>query len=53
MLDWLNGKKTYIVAAVSILAAWVGVWDGSVDFASAWQITQTGALGATLRKAIS
>ncbi len=52
-MEFLNGKKTYIVAFVSILAAWVGVWAGTVDFATAWQMTQTALLGATIRAGVS
>jgi hypothetical protein len=52
-MAWLNGKKTYIVSAVSIIAAWIGVWAGTVDFAAAWQLTQTAVLGSTLRAGIA
>jgi hypothetical protein len=52
-MAWLTGKKTYIVSAVSILSAWVGVWAGTMDVATAWQMTQAALLGATLRAGIS
>lgn len=52
-MSFLNGKKTYIVAAVSILSAWVGVWAGTVDIATAWQMTQAAILGSTLRAGIA
>tara|TARA_R110000868_G_scaffold264126_1_gene522731 strand:+ start:158 stop:322 length:165 start_codon:yes stop_codon:yes gene_type:complete len=52
-MDWLKGKKTHIVAIVSIVAAWVGVWAGTVDFATAWQLTQTAVIGSTIRAGIA
>ena len=52
-MSWLTGKKTYIVAGVSILAAWVGVWAGTVTFDAALQLTQTALLGSTLRAGIA
>lgn len=52
-MSFLSGYKTHIVAGVSILAAWVGVWAGTVDIATAWQMTQTALLGSTLRAGIA
>lgn len=52
-MAYLEGKKTYIVAFVSIVAAWVGVWAGTVDFSTAWQMTQTALLGATIRAGVA
>lgn len=52
-MAWLEGKKTYIVAIVSAVSAWVGVWAGTVDFATAIQLTQTAILGATIRAGVS
>jgi len=52
-MAWLAGKKTYIVSAVSIIAAWVGVWAGTVDFLTAWQLTQVALIGSTVRAGIA
>jgi hypothetical protein len=52
-MTWLSGRKTYIVAFVSILSAWVGVWAGTIDVATAWQMTQAAMLGTTLRAGIA
>lgn len=52
-MDFLNGSKTYIVGIVSVLAAWVGVWGGTVDFATALQLTETAVLGMTIRHGIA
>lgn len=52
-MTFLNGSKTYIVAAVSILSAWVGVWAGTIDIGTAWQMTQAALLGTTLRAGIA
>lgn len=53
MIEWLKGKKTYIVAGVSIIGAWVGVWAGTVDFSTAWTMTETAFLGATIRAGVA
>lgn len=52
MLSALNGSKTYIAAIASAVAAWIGVWAGTVDMATAWQITQTSVIGAAIRHGI-
>lgn len=51
-MDFLSGWKTYIVAFVTLLSAWVGVWAGTVDFGTAITMTQTALLGSTLRAGI-
>ena len=53
MLAWLTGKKTYIVAAISIIAAWVNVWAGTTDAHTAWQLTEGAVLAVTLRHGIT
>lgn len=52
-MEWLNGKKTHIVAVTSMISAWIGVWAGTVDFATAIQLTQTAILGMTIRMGIA
>lgn len=39
-----NGKKTYIVAAVGIIFAWVSFWNHTMDFNTAMETTMA-ALG--------
>jgi hypothetical protein len=53
IMTLLAGYKTHIVAFVSILSAWVGVWAGTVDFSTAITMTQTALLGSTLRAGIA
>ena len=52
-MEFLTGKKTFIAAVVSVIAAWVGVWAGTVDIGTAWQMTQAAILGATIRSGIT
>lgn len=52
-MTWLSGKKTYIAAAASVIAAWLAVWAGSMDVGTAWQMTQTAILGSTIRHAVA
>jgi hypothetical protein len=52
-MSFLSGYKTYIVAGVAVIAAWVGVWAGTVDVGAAWQATETAILGATIRNGIA
>lgn len=52
-MDFLSGSKTYIVAVVAVIAAWVGVWGGSVSVDAAWQITETAILGMTIRHGVT
>lgn len=56
----LSGRKTYIVAAFTVLAAWAGFFVGepvlgqdALTFADAIQMTVVAVLGATLRHGIS
>lgn len=53
MMDWLNGKKTYIISAVSAISAWVGVWAGTVDIATALIATQVALTGSAIRHGIA
>ena len=34
-MNWLSGKKTYIVGVISILAAVAGAWDGAITWQQA------------------
>ena len=52
-MSFLSGYKTYIVAVVSVIAAWVGVWAGTVTFDAALQLTETAVLGSTIRNGIA
>ena len=48
----IDGKKTYIIALISILAAWASVWAGSMTQQQAIEATM-GALGmASLRHGV-
>lgn len=48
----LSGKKTYIVAGVSAVVAAAAAYLGIIDWATAWQFIQTGAIGAAIRNGI-
>ena len=51
-LDFLPGKKTYIVALGAVLVS-AGMWlTGDLAFAEALQNIITAILGATIRKSI-
>ena len=52
-MSFLNGYKTYIAAVVSVVSAWIGVWAGTVDAATAIQMTQVAVLGSTIRHGIA
>ena len=53
MLDAINGKKTYIVAAVTVLYALVGWWDGSLTDQAAMALLFGGAGLGALRHGVS
>lgn len=53
MLQFLEGKKTYIVGAASIGYAWLGVYLGHTDTGTAMQLTQTAIMGMTIRHGIT
>jgi hypothetical protein len=48
----LKGYKTYVVAAVGIIAAVAGYLTGDLTIAQAGQAVLTAALGATIRHGI-
>lgn len=48
----LSGKKTYIVAGLSLVYAAIGWYLGHLSTDQAIQIAQTGVIGATLRDGI-
>lgn len=52
-MEFLSGWKTYIVAIVSVIGAWVAVWNGTMDFGTALQLTQTALLGSTIRAGVA
>lgn len=47
-----NGSKTYIVAFVSVVYAWVSVWAGTMDAGTAMQMTQVALIGGALHHAV-
>ena len=49
----LKGKKTYVVAALTILGAIASYLTGDVALSDAVQLVVTAALGATIRSGIS
>jgi hypothetical protein len=49
----LKGKKTYLVAAVAVIAAVVGYLTGDLTVAAAAQAILTAVLGATLRNGMA
>lgn len=52
-MDYLKGKKTYIVAAIAVLTALAGYLAGDLTIPQAGQAILTAVLGATLRHGIS
>jgi hypothetical protein len=49
----LNGYKTYIVAAASVVYALVSYWNGTLDGGQAQDMVQTALLGLTIRHGIA
>ena len=49
----LSGKKTYILAALTIVWAWVGFYLKIETFEQAMQLTATALIGAGLRSGIA
>jgi hypothetical protein len=52
-MNALNGKKTYMLALAAVLGAAAAYLHGDMSAAQAIQAALTGAIGATLRSAIS
>lgn len=53
MLTKLNGYKTYIVCAGSILYALLSVWQKQMDWNAASQMIQVALTGAGLRHGVA
>jgi hypothetical protein len=51
-LNFLQGKKTYIVAVALILFAVTGIYTGQLTVKEAVELLGLGAIGATIRKAL-
>ena len=51
-LNFLAGKKTYIVAFLLVVYAVTGYFTGNLELSKALELLGWGSLGATLRKAI-
>lgn len=49
----MNGKKTYLVAACSVLGAIAGVLSGQIAAPDAAQLIVTALLGATIRHGVN
>ena len=52
MFAVLKGKKTYVVAAVTVIGALASVLTGELATADALQLIVTAVLGATVRNGI-
>ena len=53
MFDWLDGKKTYIVALSTIIYAGVGLWSGTLDANTAVMMILAALGGAGFRSAMN
>lgn len=53
IVNFLQGKKTYITGAAAVLAAVAGVATGQVSAAEAVQMGLTGLMGIFLRNGIA
>ena len=51
-MDWLKGKKTYILGVLSIVSAVAGVLTGTIDLGTAWVAIQAALASMTIRNAI-
>lgn len=52
-MAWINGKKTYIVAACIVVYAVTGFITGNLDLNAAFMVVANGLGLATLRHGIS
>jgi hypothetical protein len=52
-MQWLDGKKTYVVGAVSILSAVVAAYYGTTTWDDAAKIIETAVLGMTIRHGVT
>jgi hypothetical protein len=53
IVNWLQGKKTYITGAAAVLTAVAGVATGQVGAAEAVQMGLTGLMGIFLRNGLA
>lgn len=53
ILQKINGYKTYIVATVVVLYNLVQLWNGAVDFNTAFANSKDAILAATIRHAVA
>lgn len=51
-MDWINGHKTYIIAAVTVLFALASWWNGSMTYDQAIALALGGAGLGALRNAL-
>jgi len=51
-LNFLEGKKTFVVAALLVIYAIAGYFTGNLTVNEALQVLGLGSLGAAIRKAI-
>lgn len=51
--NWLAGKKTYIVAVLSLVYYWSGVASGHIAVHDAMQATQVALIGAALKNGMA
>lgn len=52
-MNWINGKKTYIVCALTVLFNIALAWDGKITWDEAVNQSKIAVIGATIRHAIS
>jgi hypothetical protein len=53
MVKRMEGFKTYLAAAATVITAWAAFAKGSIDLASAFQATITAVLAATVRHGVT
>ncbi len=52
-MQWLDGKKTYVVGIVSIVSAAVAAYYGTTTWDDAAKIIETAVLGMTIRHGVT
>jgi len=53
MFEWLKGKKTYIIAAFSLLGSIGAFMSGTIDFDTLWNAVQVALVAFGLRAGIN
>lgn len=53
ILDWLDGKKTYLVCALVIAGAWGAYFQGAADLQHTIDATEAALAGMTMRAAVA